>query len=478
MKKQFLFSVIAIALLLFPNTSFSQTPTIGPNLAKFTSVSALHTSYGASAVVSNNVSAGPYMTIGANTTAGDLYANGYITLGAGAVVGTQTIPNTILSAQLQEIADAKAALSALTPNFTPASVGFGVADIIVPGVYLYTAALGIPANAVVTFDGGGAANPKWIFNVNAAIVVAAGVTFKIINSGPGASVIWNSGSHITIGGLTPFVGTIFAESYVTFAAGASLPCGNVFSRTGYIILGPDVSYTSSNCIGGAASNPYPVLLAVAETTASVNGFTGGNTPALTANDLLSGAPVVIGTAPGNVVLSGLTIPNGMTLNANGTVTIAPNTATGNYNLTYKICEVTNPTNCSTVTSTITVTVPAPTGTLDCDKTQIIQAPVQGVPNQVALVVSMNVTTAGNFPVTLNGSGMSLANGITYVTTTSAGVQTFNIPMKYDGTALGTLTFAVGSNTCTADLSLTKKKALIDVWTLDNCTIKIAAPTLN
>jgi hypothetical protein len=162
----------------------------------------------------------------------------------------------------------------------------------------------------------------------------------------------------------------------------------------------------------------------------------------------------------------------------GTIAVAVNTPAGSYPISYKICEVSNPTNCSTVTSTITVTAPAPAGTLDCAKTQIIQAPVQGVPNQVTLVVTMNVATAGNFLVTLNGSGMSLANGITHVASTTAGVQTFNIPMKYDGTTLGTLTFTVGSNTCTADLSLTKKKAIIDVWTLDNCTIKIAAPTLN
>ena len=457
MKKQLLFSVIAIALLSFPNTGFSQTPIIGPNLARFTSVSAAHTSYGASAVVSNNVSSGQYVTLGANTTAGDLYANIYITLGTGAVAGTQTTPNTVLSAQLLEMADAKAALSALTADFTPATATLGVAQTLAPGVYHYASALGIPASAVITFDGGGAANPKWIFNVDSAIVVAANVTFKIINSGPGASIIWNSGLYLSVGGLTPFIGTIFAESYVTFGAGASLPCGNVFSRTGYITFTDSANFTSSNCIGGAATAPYPVIAAVAETTASVNGLTGGNTPALTANDLLGGAPVVIGTAPGNIVLTGVTIPNGMTLNANGTVTIAPNTAVGNYNLTYKICEVSIPKNCNTVTSTIVVAAPTTAGILDCAKTQIIQAPVQGEPNQVTLVVSMNVATAGKFQVTLSGSGMSLANGITYVTTTNTGVQTFNIPMKYDGTTLGTLTFAVGSNTCTADLSLTKKK---------------------
>jgi hypothetical protein len=171
-------------------------------------------------------------------------------------------------------------------------------------------------------------------------------------------------------------------------------------------------------------------------------------------------------------------PNGpLTMNANGTITVAANTPAGSYPISYTICEVSNPTNCSTATSTVVVTAPAPAGTLDCTKTQIIQAPVQGVPNQVTLVVTMNVTTAGDFPVTLSGSGMSLANGITYVTTTTTGVQAFNIPMKYDGTTLSTLTFTVGSNTCTADLSLTKKKVLIDVWILDNCTLNIAAPAL-
>jgi hypothetical protein len=79
---------------------------------------------------------------------------------------------------------------------------------------------------------------------------------------------------------------------------------------------------------------------------------------------------------------------------------------------------------------------------------------------------------------MSGSGMSLANGITYVTTTTTGVQSFNIPMKYDGTTLSTLTFTVNSNSCTADLSLTMKKVIIDVWILDNCTIKIAPPVLN
>ena len=41
--------------------------------------------------------------------------------------------------------------------------------------------------------------------------------------------------------------------------------------------------------------------------------------------------------------------------ATGTIAVAPNTAAGNYPITYKICEVSNPTNCSTITSNVTVT---------------------------------------------------------------------------------------------------------------------------
>ncbi|MBF4519591.1 hypothetical protein IRZ71_24930, partial [Flavobacterium sp. ANB] len=49
-----------------------------------------------------------------------------------------------------------------------------------------------------------------------------------------------------------------------------------------------------------------------------------------------------------------TVPTGLTLNANGTVTVAPNTPKGNYEVEYSICEITNPTNCDAVKSTIVV----------------------------------------------------------------------------------------------------------------------------
>lgn len=113
------------------------------------------------------------------------------------------------------------------------------------------------------------------------------------------------------------------------------------------------------------------------------------------------------------------------------------------------------------------------GTVDCAKTQIVPAPVSGTASQTTLMVTVNVTTAGTFPLTISGSGMSLANGITSITTTRTGVQTFHIPVEYDGSALGILTFTIGTaGSCTADLRQSSRQVVCDIWTLNNCTTVI------
>lgn len=112
------------------------------------------------------------------------------------------------------------------------------------------------------------------------------------------------------------------------------------------------------------------------------------------------------------------------------------------------------------------------GTIDCAKTQIVSAPKFGTVSTHDLVVTINVTTAGNFtPLTISGSGFTLAAGTTYVTAATTGIQQFHIPVKYDGTALGSLTFTVGSaGSCTANLgTITSRPVNKLVLTLDNCS---------
>ena len=119
------------------------------------------------------------------------------------------------------------------------------------------------------------------------------------------------------------------------------------------------------------------------------------------------------------------------------------------------------------------------GSIDCAKTQLVSAPVAGTASQLTLVVTINVTTAGTFtPVTASGSGMTLANSVNSITTATTGIQTFNIPLKYDGTALGTLNFQIGTLTaCTANLALAPKTVISNIWTLDNCSPVQVGPTL-
>ncbi|MFY2762428.1 hypothetical protein, partial [Arenimonas sp. MALMAid1274] len=93
-----------------------------------------------------------------------------------------------------------------------------------------------------------------------------------------------------------------------------------------------------------------VLDAINDTAGPVNGATGGtNVVNVLANDQLNGAPV----NPAAITL--VPVTNGpLTVNADGSVDVAPNTPAGTYTVDYEICEVLNPTNCDTATVTITV----------------------------------------------------------------------------------------------------------------------------
>jgi uncharacterized protein with beta-barrel porin domain len=99
----------------------------------------------------------------------------------------------------------------------------------------------------------------------------------------------------------------------------------------------------------------PTISAVNDTPAAILS-TGGNTPSVIANDTTNGVAAVIGT---NVSLIPGTSPNpGLTMNADGTITVAAGTAGGSYVYPYTICTIpaTTPTaTCSTANSTVVVT---------------------------------------------------------------------------------------------------------------------------
>lgn len=117
------------------------------------------------------------------------------------------------------------------------------------------------------------------------------------------------------------------------------------------------------------------------------------------------------------------------------------------------------------------------GTIDCSKTQIYPAAVEGTPAQLTLVVTVNVTASGCFtPLSVSGSGFSVANNVTEICTATTGIQQFSIPVNYDGSTLGTMNFTVGqAGSCAANLTITPKEVCTDIWTLD--CLPTAGPTL-
>jgi uncharacterized repeat protein (TIGR01451 family) len=73
------------------------------------------------------------------------------------------------------------------------------------------------------------------------------------------------------------------------------------------------------------------------------------------NDDLNGAVPTVGPSGTVTLVQTIADPSGnLTLNPDGTLTVAPDAPNGAYELTYQICEVLNPTNCATAVATVVV----------------------------------------------------------------------------------------------------------------------------
>jgi gliding motility-associated-like protein/uncharacterized repeat protein (TIGR01451 family) len=73
----------------------------------------------------------------------------------------------------------------------------------------------------------------------------------------------------------------------------------------------------------------------------IDGITGGNTGSIYENDLLNG----VNFNPSDVLTTVISIDPELTLNEDGTITVSPNTAPGEYNLVYQICGFLIPDRC-------------------------------------------------------------------------------------------------------------------------------------
>ena len=155
---------------------------------------------------------------------------------------------------------------------------------------------------------------------------------------------------------------------------------------------------------------------------------GDSTPSVVLNDTLDGVlNPTIGTNPGQVTLTGITVPTGLTLNADGTITVNPLTPSGIYLVVYEICEVgatpTPPGNCDTATATVVVLNPIIANDVDFSGT-----PISGG-NDTPSVVN-NDTLDGSGPVVIGTNpGEVTLTGVTVptgLTLNADGTITVNI----------------------------------------------------
>jgi len=316
---------------------------------------ALYTSLGA---VANTSTSGIDGNLG--TSGGAI--SGYET---SIIVGSFNNANTLADQAKIDIDVAYTKLMAL-PNtashaaaFGAVGVGLAAGETVTAGVYDIAGAGSLLGT--LKLDANGVSDAIFVFRFAGALTVAAASKIILTNGARRCNVFFIGGAGVATGAVSIGAGAVLKGTFLShggacssgdgvFLAGRQLSTGGAVNTYSGIIFNNPVCVTST-------SLGLPVILAVADTTAAVNGGNGGTTAALTLNDVLGGVSVVIGTAPGNVVLTGVTLPTGMTLNANGTVSVPPNTPAGTYSLTYKICEVNNPTNCSSATSIIVVAAP-------------------------------------------------------------------------------------------------------------------------
>lgn len=172
------------------------------------------------------------------------------------------------------------------------------------------------------------------------------------------------------------------------------------------------------------------------------------------------------TTPGSYSLavsgSGMTLANGVTSVITSQTGVQTFYIPVNYDGTSALGSTT-----LTVGSTgsCVLTAPLAAATIDCSQTALSPAPVQGAAGQTVLIATVNVTTAGMLPVMVSGSGMTLANGQSSVSTTTTGVQKIYLLLNYSGATLGTLNFTIGNSSCSANLTTPAKQTVANVWTL-------------
>jgi hypothetical protein len=319
MKKNLFYSVIAIALLSFPNTSFSQTPNGTLDLGILESFEA----YTGSGGVTNS----------GGTVSGDVGTHLGIISGftSPPYTGNTYNANAVTLQARSDLLRVYIHLNALFVNFPNAfdpvtfpahGAAFGTGETLVPGVYSIGSAGSI--GGALILDGGGNPNAVFVIKMNGALTVAAGATVSLVNGTKSSNVFWLIGGAITVAAGAEVKGTLFAKAGAVGVGADVILEGRMLCMNGAITMGsgsiatpPPLPSTipifcDSNCTPAPAADILGVLSEFALFSKSGNvgntGITGikGN--------IGTNAGVVAGYA-GGINNGSVEISNALTLQA-------------------------------------------------------------------------------------------------------------------------------------------------------------------
>ena len=123
-------------------------------------------------------------------------------------------------------------------------------------------------------------------------------------------------------------------------------------------------YLNNSCSNYTATFTLSTFSPIDAVVDTPSVLAGGSTPSVLNNDTFNG----VAATTSNVTLTVVTIDSHLTLNTDGTVTVAAGTPAGTYNVTYSICDKVNTSNCDSVTSTVSVTdLQTVAGTITADQ---------------------------------------------------------------------------------------------------------------
>lgn len=244
MKKQLLFIVLSVVLLIFPAGIFAQAPDLG-TAADFV----LFSTDGA---VSNSGISHLTGAVGTNNGSSTAFGNVNGVMHDGDGVSAQCAADLLIA--YNQLVNA-------TPTFFPAPL-LGNGQILDAGVYSITAATTL--NLDLTLDAQGDPNAVFIFQIEAPFSTNADSKIKLINGALACNVFWKVEGLVSMASGTSMKGTIIANNAaIEMNTGDTLE-GRALTTAGAITIDGVLAYTPIGCGSPILNGPIAPELGAAE----------------------------------------------------------------------------------------------------------------------------------------------------------------------------------------------------------------------